>query len=37
LLTVSHQKIGLTRIYRKASLNATRMSTSAYRLNAQSK
>jgi hypothetical protein len=35
-LTVSHHKNGVTRINRKVSLNATRVSTSSYRLNAQS-
>jgi hypothetical protein len=34
---VSHQKIGVTRINRKVHLNATRVSTSSYRLNAQSR
>jgi hypothetical protein len=36
LLTVSHHKMGVTRINRKVGLNATRVSTSSYRLNAQS-
>jgi hypothetical protein len=34
---VSHQKIGVTMINRKVGLNATRVSTSSYTLNAQSK
>jgi hypothetical protein len=34
---VSHHKMEVTRINRKVSLNATRVSTSSYRLNAQSK
>jgi hypothetical protein len=37
LLMVSHHKMGATRINRKVSLNATTVSTSSYRLNAQSK
>jgi hypothetical protein len=37
LLMVSHHKMGVTRINRKVGLNATRVSTSSYRLNAQSK
>jgi hypothetical protein len=37
LLTISHHKIGVTRINRKVGLIATRVSTSSYRLNAQSK
>jgi hypothetical protein len=37
LLMVSHQKIGVTRINMKVDHNATRVSTSFYRLNAQSK
>jgi hypothetical protein len=36
LLTVSHHKKGVTRINWKVSLNATRVSTNFYRLNAQS-
>jgi hypothetical protein len=36
LLTVSHHMMGVTRINRKVDLNATRVSTSSYRLNAQS-
>jgi hypothetical protein len=34
---VRHKKIGMTRIYRKVNLNATRVSTNSYRLNAQPK
>jgi hypothetical protein len=34
---VSHQKIGVTRINRKVGLNETRVSTSSYTFNAQSK
>jgi hypothetical protein len=37
LLTVSYHKMGVTRINRKVDLNAIRVSTSSYRLNAQSK
>jgi hypothetical protein len=37
LLTVSHHKMGVTRINRKVDLNATRVSTSSYRVSAQSK
>jgi DNA-binding CsgD family transcriptional regulator len=37
LLTVSHHKMGVTRINRNVDLNATRVSTISYRLNAQSK
>jgi hypothetical protein len=37
LLTVSHHKMGVTRINRKVDLNATRVSNNSYRLNAQSK
>jgi hypothetical protein len=37
LLTVSQHKMGVTRINQKVDLNATRVSTSSYRLSAQSK
>jgi hypothetical protein len=37
LLMVSHHKMGVIRINRKIDLNATRVSSSFYRLNAQSK
>jgi DNA-binding CsgD family transcriptional regulator len=37
LLTVSHHKMGVTRINQKVDLNVTRVSTCSYRLNAQSK
>jgi hypothetical protein len=37
LLTISHHKMGITRINRKVGLNATRVSISSYRLNAHSK
>jgi DNA-binding CsgD family transcriptional regulator len=37
LLTVHRHKMGVTRINRKVGLNATRVLTSSYRLNAQSK
>jgi hypothetical protein len=36
LLTVSYHKMGVTRISRKVSFNATRVSTNSYRLNVQS-
>jgi hypothetical protein len=36
LLMVSHHNMGVTRINRKVGLNATRVSTNSYRLNAQS-
>jgi hypothetical protein len=36
LLMISHHKMGVTRINQKVGLNATRVSTSSYRLNAQS-
>jgi hypothetical protein len=36
LLMVSHYKMGVIRINRMVSLNATRVSTCSYRLNAQS-
>jgi hypothetical protein len=35
-LMISHHKMGVTRINQKVGLNATRVSTSSYRLNAQS-
>jgi hypothetical protein len=37
LLMVSYHKMGVTRINQKVDLNATRVSTGSYRLNAQSK
>jgi hypothetical protein len=37
LLTVSHKKMGLTRITRKVNLNATTVSYNSYKLNAQPK
>jgi hypothetical protein len=36
LLTVRHNKMGVIRINRKVSLNAARVSTNSYKLNAQS-
>jgi hypothetical protein len=36
LVMVSHHKMGVTMVNWKVSLNATRVSTSSYRLNAQS-